>query len=1326
MSRLLESQCLTDETLAVLIDGGLGEQDLSHVHGHLDKCPACRELVVAVVRGGSREEEGVEPLPASTEPLPLLAAAPGWSPPGEFDEFRLVRPLGRGAMGVVYLAHDRSLDRQVAVKFIASHRPGPKARERFQTEARAIARLQHPNVVTVFRVGEVDDHPYIVSEYLAGESLSALPLPLPWRRVVSMGIGLARGLAAAHRQGVLHRDLKPENVLLTTDGEVKLLDFGLAKLISTDTPVEEGKARSAAGTPRYMAPELFQGAPATPQSDLYSLGLILHKLCTGTLPPSSQHEPPSAQQERLATASDVSPARDEGAPLALSLPGIDLDLALLIERCLRARPEERFASAETLCAALERLHTPDTLSSGNPYRGLAPFEPEHRALFFGRDSDIRAVLERLRRQPLVLIAGDSGAGKSSLCRAGILSRVTQGALDEYRDFSALTLTPGRRPLAALAAVLAPLLGQPEVELGARLAETPQWLGPALRAASHEGRGLLLFIDQLEELITLSEPAEAERFARILAELALPAEGVRLLLTVRGDFLTRVGALPGLGTEIERALYLLRPLTPEGVREAITGPARGRGVVFESEELLQTLIEATTRGAGSLPLLQFTLAELWERRDQARGCIPQAALAELGGVAGALSKHGDAVLARLDRAGQQMARHLFGRLMTTEGTRSTRSEEELGATSEEARAVLRALVSGRLLHTRTVEGQTSYEIAHEALITGWSTMQRWLDEDAGQRALQQRIELARAEWERAGRPVELLWRGRPLEEVRAIEVTALGTREQEFLLASQRHVRRQHQRRWAAALILLLIVGAAYSAPRLQTHLETLRFVRERMEVAQAALARGQELGQRARASRMQALELFNGHAPNDPGMQLNPQELRVRAEAVWDQALAELEQARDAMTRGEGALEDALDRAHDDADVRQRLLEILHARIELAEHFHQQDERARLMQRFERLAAHDARWRDRLAAPAELEIVTEPAGTHVEFARYVSDGKGGLQLQPVTDAGARGPAPLSRVELAAGSYLLRFTKDGFAPVVLPLLLARGQRERVHLALPIAVPDGYVYIPPGCLLVGSSDPEEVRRFLRSAPLHEQCLQQGYLIGQNEVTMGDWLAYLEALPEGSPQRSLLSRLPAQGGLALGLEKRADGRWFFSFRMESGKVLTASAGEPIHYAARTHHRSQDWRRLPLAGVSADDLQGYLGWLDHSGRLPGARLCNELEWIRAARGADGRRYPHGDRLENSDANIDLTYGTQLDARAPDEVGTHPTSASPFGLQDIAGNALELVTPTTLDLGDIVIKGGGWYYGTVGPLIANRQSFKSQYKDARVGVRLCAPAPPQ
>jgi formylglycine-generating enzyme required for sulfatase activity len=1306
-----ESPCLTDELLAELIDDRLSSEELSRVHRHAAGCSDCHDLLVTVVRGGLRLGDSRAPFQGSTASLPWPESrseppAVGWTPPSEFGEFRLVRPLGRGAMGVVYLAQDRSLDRQVAVKFIAAHQPNAQAREHFQIEARAIARLQHPNVVTVFRVGEVGGHPYLVSEYLVGQSLAELALPLPWRRALGLGIGLARGLAAAHRQGVLHRDLKPSNALLTAAGEVKLLDFGLAELVDAGAPLESRGGRTVAGTPRYMAPELFQGASATPRSDLYALGLVLYELCTGTLPPHRNDPRPP--------------------PLTTRVPGIDIEFASLIERCLRVEPDERFASAEALCAALERLERPlgsDVFSTGNPYRGLEPFEAEHHALFFGRDTDIRAVLERLRRQPLVLVAGDSGVGKSSLCRAGILPRVAQGALDAHRGFSILTLEPGRRPLAALAAALAPVLGRTEAELHVWLAGASGELGPALRAAHQEGRGLLLFIDQLEELVTLSEPAQAARFAGLLGELALPASGVRVLLTVRGDFLTRIGALPGLGGEVERALYLLRPLTPEGMREAILGPARSRGVGFESEELLQTLIETTARRAGSLPLLQFALAELWERRDPARGLLTRAALDEMGGVAGALSRHADGVLVRLTRAEQQAARRLLGLLVTTESTRGARGEEELTTASEEDRTALRALVEGRLLHARTEGGQTRYEIAHEALIVSWGTLRHWLDEDAGQRALRQRLEMASVEWERLGNAEDLLWRGRQLEEARALDAETLGAREQAFLRTAWRTVRRRSLRRWLVAILLVLTVGGSLGGLRLHAHLETRRFVDARMADARAALTRGRELGQSASASREKALALFDGNDPTGSGVVRAPQELWSRAEEVWDEALDEFEQADAAMSKAEQALEDALERAPEHLDARQLFIELTYERIVLAGRFHHMDERTRLVQRFERLTARDSAWRERLEPKAGLEIVTRPSGASVELMRYVDD-RGGRRLESVPDPGLLGPTPISRVLLPAGSYLLRFTREGRVPVVLPLLLEPGRHEQVDLSLPTSVPEGYVYIPPGCGLTGSADPEKVRKFLRSAPLHQRCLQEGYLIGRTEVTLGDWVEYLDTLPEGAPERRILATERAGSVDALTLRQLPDGTWNFSMRLMSERVLSARAGEPIRYPGRRHRHEQDWRCFPLAGVSAEDVAGYLAWLDRSGRLPGARLCNELEWTRAARGADGRSYPHGDRLHRDDANIEVTYDRWPDAFGPDEVGSHPASVSPFGVHDMAGNVFEITRPMTQDLGDIVLRGGAWYYDESGALSANRQAGTSKLRDARVGLRVCASIP--
>ncbi|HFE45838.1 MAG TPA: protein kinase, partial [Nannocystis exedens] len=137
-----------------------------------------------------------------------------WTPPDEFDEYRIVRELGRGSMGSVYLARDVVLDRPVAMKFLGALRPDPAERERFLVEARAIARIQHPNVMSIFRVGEVKGRLYLVTEYIRGQNLADLKLPLPWTEVLEIGIGLARALAAAHRQGVLHRDIKLSNAVI--------------------------------------------------------------------------------------------------------------------------------------------------------------------------------------------------------------------------------------------------------------------------------------------------------------------------------------------------------------------------------------------------------------------------------------------------------------------------------------------------------------------------------------------------------------------------------------------------------------------------------------------------------------------------------------------------------------------------------------------------------------------------------------------------------------------------------------------------------------------------------------------------------------------------------------------------------------------------------------------------------------------------------------------------------------------------------------------------------------------------------------------------------
>ncbi|WP_164016779.1 bifunctional serine/threonine-protein kinase/formylglycine-generating enzyme family protein [Pyxidicoccus trucidator] len=1312
--RLPTSSCLTDEVLVDLLEGRLLDEELARVHRHAAGCGDCRTLLATFTPGIQHTGGGAAkaPEPADTSSEPGLS----WTPPDAFDEFRLEGPIGRGGMGVVFLAHDTSLDRRVAVKFMAANQPDAWGRESFTTEARALARVQHANIVNVFSVGEVDGRPYIVSEYVVGESLAELPLPVPWRRVLALGVGLARGLAAAHRQGVLHRDLKPSNALVTREGEVKLLDFGLAERFEAGTALASS-SRVLVGTLPYMAPELLAGAPATPRSDIYALGLILHELCTGEVP----RRAPRGQEEAL--------------PRAALGPDVDPDFAALITRCLAADPLERFVSADALCEALERLAricAPEPLVAGNPYRGLAPFEAEHRSLFFGREADIRAVLERLRSRPLVLVAGDSGTGKSSLCRAGVLPRVAAGALDEGREYVTVKLWPGHRPLEALAAALAPVLGWKEAELVTALADRPAWLGQALREAHSHGRGLLLFVDQLEELLTLSEPVQAAHFARLLGELALPSAGVHVLMAARGDFLTRLCALPGLGDEAERALYILRPLSPEGVREAIVGPARSRGVAFESGELLQTLVASTAYGVGSLPLLQFALAELWERRNPAQGRITREALEDMGGVAGALSRHADGVLARLSPTEYAAARRLLLQLVTAEGTRMERGEDELAEASDGAsRAALRALVEGRLLHTRTVSGQARCEIAHESLIESWGTLRDWLDDDIGHRVLRKRVEVASAEWERLMRAREALWGQRQLDEARLLDPSTLGSRERAFLLASRRAVTRERWGRRLGVLVLVLAVSASYGGLRLHAYVKNSRFIAAELGTAREALAEGRALAQRASKSREAALALFDGRVPPSAGLETlpGPAGLQNAAERQWTEALALREQSEAAYTRASRTLERALDRDRLHVDTRRLIAEVTYERAVLAEHFHQRRERdewVRLLEQEVDAAKEGAEWLRRLRAPAELELVTTPPGAHVELERY-TQVKGTLRREPVPEVGSLGPTPVARLFLPNGSYVLRVTKPGRVPVELPLLLTHGARETVHLSLPTAVPDGYAYVPRGCFLLGHAGSEEVRRFSYSPPIHRFCLDEGFLIGKTEVTFGDWLTYLDDLPPDAPARRILEQPRFGGGGAVTLRKHPDAGWTFSFYHSPEEFSTARLGQDFVYAGRTRRNTADWTRFPLSGVSAKDLEGYFYWLHGTKRLPGARLCSQHEWEYAARGADGRSYPHGgDLLQPDDANIDATYDRLPTAFGPDMVGSHPASVSPFGLEDMAGNAYELTRSATPEFGSVVLRGGAWYFDAFGAASAGLSPGDPTARDARIGVRVCASFSPR
>lgn len=208
--------------------------------------------------------------------------------PGTLADGRYVleRQLGIGGMAVVVLAHDTTLDRRVAVKLLADRRDGDAGlRERFLREGRFAAQLSHPNVVAVYDSGEEDGQPYIVMECVEGASLAEelhRRGTLPAAEVIELGRQACSGLAHAHARGLVHRDVKPQNLLLREDGTLKVADFGIARAGDGSAAITE--AGTILGTAAYMAPEVVQGEPATPASDVYSLGAVLYELLAGRPP----------------------------------------------------------------------------------------------------------------------------------------------------------------------------------------------------------------------------------------------------------------------------------------------------------------------------------------------------------------------------------------------------------------------------------------------------------------------------------------------------------------------------------------------------------------------------------------------------------------------------------------------------------------------------------------------------------------------------------------------------------------------------------------------------------------------------------------------------------------------------------------------------------------------------------------------------------------------------------------------------------------------------------------------------------------------------------
>lgn len=737
-------------------------------------------------------------LPADFAPLRIDRLPPRLPAPAfgrALRGYELRENVGSGDFGIVYRAYQPSVGREVAIKVIRPELVNqPSFVRRFEAEAQLIAQLEHPHIVTLYDYWRDPDGAYLVMRWLRGGSLRQALERGPWNAAPAARLLMEVGgaLAYAHRQGVVHGDFKPANVLLDDEGHAYLSDFGIA--IRTGAPTEP--PRVVTSSPAYVPPEELEGAPKTPRSDLYCLGLLTFELLTGRRPP---------MDGALPSLSEIRPELPE------SLDGV-------IVTATAPEPGDRYESVEAFLAAVghalgagappaEDTYTP----AESPYKGLRAFGEADADDFFGRDSLVAELVAALGEHRLVAVVGPSGIGKSSVVKAGLVPALRDGALAESRSWVFSDMFPGSYPYEELAAALLRVAVERPDDLVDQLARDELGMTRVTKRILPPESELLLVVDQFEELFTLTVLEEdRRRFLDGLIQLAVDSRSrVRVVITLRADFLDQPLRFPEFGELVKAGMVAVTAPSADDLAGAIEGPARRVGVRFEPG-LVSRIVADIEDQPGALPLLQYALTELFGARRS--DVLTLDGYQATGGVIGALGRRAEELFARLDPSEQAAARQVFLRLVSVDpqaqDTRRRIRRQELRRLELEPAAleeILDLYGDHRLLtfDREPLTRSPTVEVAHEALLSQWERLRVWVDERREDLLLQRRLVEAANEWEQSGRsPDYLPPEGRlgQLETWAGATDLALTAGEREFLAearsAADEAARRQARRRRA--------------------------------------------------------------------------------------------------------------------------------------------------------------------------------------------------------------------------------------------------------------------------------------------------------------------------------------------------------------------------------------------------------------------------------------------------------------------------------------------------------------------------------------------------
>ncbi len=747
--------------------------------------------------------------------FPAITPAPSLDEIGREDltgrairGYALAERIGMGGMGSVYRAVQPNVEREVAVKIIlpafANH---PDFIRRFEAEAQLVARLEHPHIVPLYDYWREPGVAYLVMRLLRGGNVQNLlgQGPLSLEATTHILEQMCSALNAAHRIGVIHRDLKPANVMLDEDQNAYLADFGIAKNISDPDLEHKTQIDEMVGTPHYMSPEQIRSLTIKPQTDIYCLGIMLYEMLTGALPFAGPTPIDFIQQHINAPMPSLA-AHHSGLPALLDK---------VIGRATAKNPEDRYEDALSLYKDFRQatsgllndrptiIHVEEEtdLEIINPFKGLRAFSEADADNFFGRETLVQQLLARLGEggdlSRFLAVIGPSGSGKSSVVRAGLIPALRRGGLPGSENWFIVDMLPGKHPFEELEASLLRVAVNPPEHLLSQMKDGNRGLLRAVHRilpadASVE---LVLVIDQFEEVFTLIED-EAER-ALLLENLASAVlderSRLRVVITLRADFTDKPLRYVDFGELMNRRFEFILPLTADELERAILAPAQRVGLKLE-KGLVSTIIREVGNQPGALPLLQYALSELFDKRDGRT--LTNKAYQEIGGVLGALGRSAETIYFNMDEAAQTAARQLFLRLVTLgEGTEDTRRRvlrDEIESLHEDHQSAIQKVIDifgkARLLSfdRDPITRNPTIEVAHEALLREWTRLREWLNESRADVRTQRQLNHAVQEWNTAQRDASFLMAGSRLEQFEGWSsntTIALTQDERAFLSAS---------------------------------------------------------------------------------------------------------------------------------------------------------------------------------------------------------------------------------------------------------------------------------------------------------------------------------------------------------------------------------------------------------------------------------------------------------------------------------------------------------------------------------------------------------------